>query len=150
MANEQPYVIQAPAIRDWGLVKSRVFVPVHGLSSRTPLSKQTIVSPTSPSLRFLPAVMLWQASDVALGNSFVASNKDYLFVWNSGGSTFTITLRSVPEQVFSRSGDLTLSLIAGQMDILGPITKAGWMQGDGNIYLDASDASVKVLPVVFS
>ncbi len=94
--------------------------------------------------------MLWQAADAVLGNSFVASNKDYLFARNNSGSERTVTLRSVPDPAFGRFGDLSIVIEPNGTAVFGPIGRLGWAQSNGLIYVDAQAADVDLLPMTFA
>lgn len=83
------------------------------------------------------------AADVANKNQFQASGKDLIVIHNTGIAAYTITITSAPDP-FGRSQDITTySLDAGDYAVLGPMQLAGWVQTDGKIYLEASNAGVK-------
>lgn len=83
------------------------------------------------------------AADASSLNQFVASGNDLVFAHNTGGSDYTVTISSVADP-FGRTGDITTySLGAGEYAVFGPFKLAGWMQSDGKIYLQASNAGVK-------
>lgn len=49
----------------------------------------------------------------------------------------------MPDQ-YGRSGDIAAySLAAGDIAVFGPFKRDGWVQADGNIYLQASNVAVK-------
>ena len=95
-------------------------------------------------------MLLFTAADPILGNSFVSSNKDYLFARNTGGSERTVTLRSSPDPVFGRLGDLSMIIEPGGVVVFGPITRQGWAQPNGLIYVDAPASDVELLPMTFA
>jgi hypothetical protein len=83
------------------------------------------------------------AADIGNMNYFPASGNDLLIAYNSGASTYTVTITSMPDQ-YGRSGDIaTYSMAAGDIAVFGPFKRDGWVQTDGNIYLQASNAAVK-------
>lgn len=83
------------------------------------------------------------AADVANKNQFAPSGNDLILVQNSGASPYTVTLTSAPDPQ-NRTGDIaTYSLDAGEFAVLGPVKTMGWVQADGYVYLEASNASVK-------
>lgn len=83
------------------------------------------------------------AADVANKNSFLPSGNDLIIAQNSGASPYTVTLTSAVDPQ-NRTGDITTySLAAGDIAVLGPVKTMGWVQADGYVYLEASNASVK-------
>lgn len=83
------------------------------------------------------------AADVANMNQFSASGKDLIVAHNTGASAYSVTITSAPDP-YGRSKDIaTYSLAAGEYAVFGPFQLAGWVQSDGKIYLQASNASVK-------
>lgn len=75
---------------------------------------------------------------------FVASGRDLIIIHNTGASAYTFTVTSVADGRNKRTGDIaTYSLGAGEYAAIGPLEKDGWMQNDGKIYLEASNAAVK-------
>jgi hypothetical protein len=83
------------------------------------------------------------AADTTNFNYFAASGNDLLIAYNSGASPYTVTITSMPDQ-YGRSGDIaTYSVAAGVVSVFGPFKRDGWVQADGNIYLQASNVAVK-------
>ncbi len=83
------------------------------------------------------------AADVANKNQFAASGKDLVIAHNTGASPYTITVTSVADGL-GRTGDIaSFSLGAGEYAAFGPFYPDGWVQTDGKVYLEASNASVK-------
>ena len=83
------------------------------------------------------------AADVALKNQFLFRPRDLLLVQNTDISPQTFTVTSVADE-HGRSKDVTAySLAAGEIAIVGPfLDQEGWVQADGYIYVEASDAAV--------
>lgn len=111
--------------------------------ARTTLSKTTILGPY-PSLQ--PAAdaldLVETAADVANKNQFAGSGDDLIIAHNTGASAYTITITSVVDDK-NRAGDITTySIGAGEIAVFRVKTQ-GWMQSDGKIYLEASNAAVK-------
>ncbi len=114
------------------------------------LIKGALAAPLSGSL-FSSQKINWQSSDTLRGNRFAYSSKDYLFVWNSSGSTArSFTIKSAPEPQFSRLGDFTKTLQPGEFWDFGPITKIGWAQPDGFIYVVADSTDVQFFAATFA
>lgn len=82
------------------------------------------------------------AADVANKNQFLPGGNDLVLMQNSGASPYTVTITSAADAQ-NRTGDITtFSLEAG--DIACFLVKSnGWVQADGYVYLEASNASVK-------
>ncbi len=85
------------------------------------------------------------AADVANGNQWACSGNDLLVAHNTGASAYTVTVTSVADPITNRTGNITTySLAAGDYAVFGPFGAVGWQQSDGYIYVDASNASVKL------
>lgn len=83
------------------------------------------------------------AADVANMNQFAASGNDVIFIHNTGGSPYTVTITSAVDP-YNRTQDITTySVGAGEYAVIGPLKLPGWVQTDGKVYLQASNASVK-------
>jgi len=84
------------------------------------------------------------ACDATNGNSYTATGREVLLVYNSGGSTYTFTISSVPDNLGRSDTSLTtysvttLTYAAIQMKYL-----PGWLQSGGTINLTCSNAAVK-------
>lgn len=90
-------------------------------------------------------------ANMAEKNQFSASGKDLLIAWNSGASTYTVTVSSSPDPILSRTGDITTySLAAGEIAAIGPLPMEGWSQTDGKIYVEASNRAVKLAVIDLS
>lgn len=82
------------------------------------------------------------AADVTNKEQFVPSGDDLVIAHNTGGSANTITLTSAADAL-NRTGDIsTYSVGAGELAMFR-YKKPGWMQSDGRVYLEASNAAVK-------
>lgn len=113
------------------------------------MPRQTLTPKTAlgsyPSLPIAAdaADLAFTAADATNKEQFTASGNDLLVAYNSGASPRTITITSVADEK-GRTGDITTySLAAGEFAVFGPLKKAGWMQSDGKIYMEASHAEVK-------
>lgn len=89
-------------------------------------------------------VVTWQAADTTNFEQVSLTDQDSLLVWNSHASTgYTYTVTSVPDE-YGRSGDMTtIALAAGVFHVVGNGMAAGWLQTNGKLYLQASNAAVK-------
>jgi hypothetical protein len=83
------------------------------------------------------------ASDNVNGNSFPASGNDLLVVQNTNAGAQTFTVRSAPDPQ-GRSIDIaTYQVGIGLFSVFKLSQQVGWVQPDGNIYLDSSNANIK-------
>ncbi len=83
------------------------------------------------------------AADTSNLNAFTAASTDLVMAQNTGGSGYTVTITSAPDS-FGRTKDIaTEAIAAGEIRIFGPFPQSGWMQTDGRVYLQASNAAVK-------
>ncbi|HEV7520130.1 MAG TPA: hypothetical protein VGP89_03460 [Candidatus Angelobacter sp.] len=83
------------------------------------------------------------AADVANGNQFPASGNDLLVVQNINAAPQTFTVRSAPDPQ-GRSIDIAAySVGIGLFSVFKLSQQLGWVQPDGNIYLDSSNAQIK-------
>ena len=113
--------------------------------ARTTLVK-TVAKGNSPSLPLGAGSVTatFAAADVGNMNQFLPGGEDLLIAYNSGASPYTVTITSAPDQM-NRTGDITTySLAAGDIAVFGPFKLMGWVQADGYVYLQASNASVKL------
>jgi hypothetical protein len=85
------------------------------------------------------------AADVANKNQFVFRPGDIVIAHNTGASPYTVTITSIASTRNNRSGDIgPYTMQAGEYAVIGPFSdQDGFLQSDGYIYLEASNASVK-------
>lgn len=83
------------------------------------------------------------AADTSNLNAFTAAATDLVVAQNTGGSTYTVTITSAPDAMGRTRDIATENIAAGEIRVFGPFTQYGWMQTDGRIYLQASNAAVK-------
>lgn len=84
-------------------------------------------------------------SDAANGNKFVSTGKEIIVAFNNGGSTFTITITSVND-AFRRTQHITdYSIESGNYSVFGPVPVSGWVQTDGNVYIDTNNSALKLV-----
>lgn len=119
------------------------------------MARQTLTPKTAlGSYPTLPLVansldFTFVAADPVNKEQFVASGNDLVVAWNTDGANpHTVTVNSVADEK-GRTGDIpNYSIGAGKQALIGPLQKAGWMQPDGKIYLEASNAAIKFAVVV--
>lgn len=113
--------------------------------ARATLTKTTPLGPY-PSLPVAANAldMVMTAADVANLNQIVIDGPGYILVQNTGGVDYTFTLTSAPDQQL-RTGDIgPYTISADELMIFKIDQTKGWVQPDGNIYLQASNAAVKI------
>lgn len=112
--------------------------------ARTALAKTV---PQGPYVKGQPAAnsldLTFAASDNVNGNSFPASGKDLLLVQNTDAAQQTFTVVSAPDER-GRSQDITTyAMQTGEFASFKLDQQVGWVQPDGNIYINSSAATVK-------
>lgn len=91
------------------------------------------------------ADVAFAASDVANGNQVLLNGKVLVLVQNTDVAAQTITFDSVRDGL-NRDGDITTySVGASEFAAFGPFNPAGWKQSDGYLYINTSDADLKIL-----
>lgn len=108
------------------------------------MARATLTTSTAPgSNNYTGVTLTMTAADASNFNEFVASGKDLVVAHNTGGSPYTVTITSVADP-FGRMGDVSaVSIAAGAYMVFGPLESTGWLQTNGKIYLQASNAAVK-------
>lgn len=114
-------------------------MPRTNLNKTTPVGGFPTLQPAADALD-----VVFTAADVANKNQFKLETGDVILAWNTHATTaYTVTLTSIADEK-NRTGDVTAySLAAGDIMVFGPLQQKGWRQTDGNMYLEASNASVK-------
>lgn len=114
-------------------------MPRQTLTKITPLGSY----PSLP-ITALAADLVWTAANASNKEQFVPSGNDLLLVWNTDAATpYTVTINSAADEK-KRTGDIaTYAIAAGKVACFGPFKQAGWMQTDGYVYLEASNAAIK-------
>jgi len=83
------------------------------------------------------------AADVANKEEVAQVGKILVVAHNTGASPYTVTVSSVVDGQ-GRTGDITTySLAADDYAVFGPFDLEGWRQTGGELYFEASNASVK-------
>ena len=83
------------------------------------------------------------AADVSNYEEVALTGAEIIIAHNTGASAYTITISSVADAQ-GRTGDIAAySLGAGEYAVFGPFGTEGWLQSDGKLYFQASDAAVK-------
>ena len=108
--------------------------------ARVTLTKSTAAGTNT----YAGVVLTMTAADISDLNQFVASGKDLLVIWNTSTDTpYTFTVTSAADER-GRTKDITTeAIVQGVHKIVGPLEMTGWVQTDGKVYLQASNAAVK-------
>jgi hypothetical protein len=111
--------------------------------ARTTLTKTTALGAYGDYSVANAADVTMTAADTSNKNQFVVSSSDLVIAYNSGGSAYTVTIDSAADPHYGREGDITTySIGAGEHAVFGPFKRPGWVQSDGYVYLEASNAAV--------
>lgn len=85
------------------------------------------------------------AADTVNQNSFIASGKDLVILHNTGAAQRTVTITSVADPSYGRSGDVSaVTIEIGEYCIFGPMKLPGWENTDGLILIESNHAEVKI------
>jgi len=86
----------------------------------------------------------FQACDPSLLNyAPLVNGKTYLLAQNTDSGAHTVTITSVADAPFNRTGDITAySVAAGVVAQFGPFATAGWSNG-GQLWFAGNDATIK-------
>jgi hypothetical protein len=130
--------------------KIRLALSVVVLLTAAAFAARTTVTPVVPKGPYPGTVnagdlaFTFAAADTVNLNQFAAAGTEVLLVQNTDASTQTITLTSKPD-AYGRSADIaTYSMATGTFAVFNfRNANQGWVQSDGNIYFQASTATVK-------
>lgn len=94
------------------------------------------------------ADFVFTAADVANGNQVASTGNDLILVFNSDVTNpYTVTFTGVVDP-FNRSGNITTySLAALELAAFGPFPGVGWKNSDGYLYINGSNAAIKVAAI---
>jgi hypothetical protein len=111
--------------------------------ARTTLATLNAVGPYGSYATSNIAELVMTAADAVNYNDVVARDGQMVVAHNTGASAYTITITS-SANAYGRLGNITTySLGAGEYAIFGPFRMDGWVQSDGRLYFEASNAAVK-------
>lgn len=116
---------------------------------RTAIAAASIITPLGPyptlPVSALALDLTFQAADVSNKNQFAMGTGKYIVLARNVHATtsYTITLTSSADER-KRTGDITTySIAAGKQIAFLVDQQAGWIQTDGQFYLEASNASIE-------
>jgi hypothetical protein len=114
--------------------------------ARTNISTQSPLGPypAGGSVSAAALDLAWTAADATNHNKFKFSGSDVVLVWNTDSGSHNLALTSAPDE-HGRSADIASYAVgAGKISLFDFRNgAAGWKQSDGNVYLQADDATVK-------
>jgi hypothetical protein len=113
-------------------------------AARTSITPLTPKGPYPGTVNAGDLAFTFSAADTTNLNQFAATGTEVLLVQNTDAASQTITLTTKPDG-FGRSADIaTYSLAASTFAVFNfRNASQGWVQADGNIYFQASTATVK-------
>lgn len=80
------------------------------------------------------------------GHQFTLTGAEVILVKNISGSGVACQLFSVDDQ-FGRQENIVSTIAANGYSLIGPMKQEGWMQTDGNLYLDSTATAIKAAVV---
>jgi hypothetical protein len=110
----------------------------------------TTIPPTTRPLSYpgdvIPCTPI--TADVATGNRIALTGKEEVWAWNTDGAVErNVTVSSVADPIFSRTGDVVVALTAGQWKRFSLFQRPGFAQTGNYLHLSADHANVKFLVV---
>jgi hypothetical protein len=94
--------------------------------------------------------LTFTACDTVNGNSFASTGREIVLINNTGGSTYTITITSVADQLGRSDTSLTsYSVAAGVIAAVEMKYQTGWVSGS-TVSMTCSNAAVKFAIVQFN
>lgn len=113
-------------------------------AARTAVTPVTVKGPYPGTVNAGDLAFTFTAADIVNQNSFAAAGNEVLLVQNTDAASQTITLTTKPDG-YGRSADISTYSIPASGFAAFNFHNAnnGWIQSDGNIYFQASTATVK-------
>lgn len=110
------------------------------------MARQTISPVAVPNNKYPTALtaLTFTVADPANKEQMALTEREILIIYNSGATSHTVTINSIADVINGRTGDLTaITIAAGAFKIFPPAARNGWMQSNGYLNFEASDAEVK-------
>jgi hypothetical protein len=76
------------------------------------------------------------------GHQFTLTGAEVILVKNISGAGVAVQLFSVDDQ-FGRQENVLSTIAASGYSVIGPMKQEGWLQTDGNFYLDSTSTAIK-------
>ncbi len=114
------------------------------------MARSTLVKTTAPGAFAAAGVAVTMNAIVAAdGAQFVSTGKELVIAYNSDAANpYTATLTTADDP-YGRGESATVTLIAQEVAIIGPVPVEGWRQaGSSYVYVDVSNAAVKIGVIV--
>ena len=91
-----------------------------------------------------PVELVFTAADDVDKNQFPLTGRELIVARNSGAvADHTITITSKANE-YGRTRNITAFTISpGEYFMFGPVLTPGWLQADGQLYLEADDAEIE-------
>lgn len=114
------------------------------------MARTTLTPITVPSgwATTVPTIT-WTAADTTNNNQFKATGAELLLIRNTSTSNArTVTVLSVPDAPYGRTGHLVITLQPGDYVVTQVFPLLGWQQQDGHIYVNGdSDIEFAVIRI---
>lgn len=111
---------------------------------RTAIAAQTPLGPYPGSVSAGALALTFTAADTTNNNEFALSGHEVLVAQNTDAADQTITLHSTADSRGRTADIATYSIPAGAFAFFSFLAGTeGWIESDGNCYIDASSANVK-------
>lgn len=113
--------------------------------ARTELTAQAIPTAYTAGMNGVENNLTFTASDNTEGNYVTSTGRDLLLIAYNSGSTadLTVTVTGSTYNPVGTISDGVITVDAGEYGFL-PIPATGYTQSDGTIYIDTTDADVKL------
>jgi hypothetical protein len=112
---------------------------------RTALTPVSVVGPYPSGGTVSPGALAFTfaASDLANGNQYPCTGQEVIVFQNTDAGSQTFTITSAPDSQGRKSDITTYSMATGTFAVFLPGV-LGWIQTDGNVYINTSNANVKI------
>jgi hypothetical protein len=87
------------------------------------------------------AILTTTAADAGLSDEYPNDGRTVLVVENSSGAARTVTVTSVPEARFGRTGNLTIAFTGSGIAFVGPLAPEAFNASDGNVDISVDNAT---------
>jgi hypothetical protein len=113
--------------------------------ARTALTPVVVVGPypTNGTVGVGALAFTFAASDLANGNQYPCTGQEVIVFQNTDAGAQTVTITSAPDSQGRKADITTYSLATGTFAVFLPGV-LGWIQSDGNIYINTSNANLKI------
>ena len=109
------------------------------------MARTVLVKTAAPGFwSTIGAALTKAAGDVGNGNYFEISGECLLIAWNNSASPYTITITSVADPTYGRSGSVVAQTLAADEIRFFRLVPIGWMQANGWVHVDVSNAAITI------